>query len=66
MLWHQGVTISLKLNCKYIKQPWFEWKSHLDMNFKHEKYENDNQYKYWNIKASKIQIKVFWANIVHI
>ena len=36
------------------------------MNFKHEKYENDNQYKYWNIKASKIQIKVFWANIVHI
>ena len=29
------------------------------MNFKHEKYENDNQYKYLNIKASKIQIKVF-------
>ena len=33
--------ILLKLNCKYFKQRWFEWKSQLDKNFKHEKYEND-------------------------
>ena len=46
MLWHHSVTISWKLNCKYIKQPWFEWKAELDINFKHKKYENDNQYKY--------------------
>ena len=35
--------MSLKLNCKYIKQTWLEWKSQLDINFKHEKYENDRQ-----------------------
>ena len=33
MLWHHSVTILPTLNCKYIKQPWFEWKSQLDMNF---------------------------------
>ena len=33
MLWCHSVTILLKLHCKYIKQPWFEWKSQADMNF---------------------------------
>ena len=28
-----SMTILLKLHCKYIKQPWFEWKSQVDMNF---------------------------------
>ena len=44
MLWHYGVTIS-KLICKYFKQPWFEWKSQLGMNF-NMKYENYDQCKY--------------------
>ena len=33
ILWCHGVTILLKLNCKYFKQPWFEWKSQQDTNF---------------------------------
>ena len=33
MLWCHSMTILLKLHCKYIKQPWFEWKSQVDMNF---------------------------------